>query len=319
MKPYIILITLILSFMSEIVAQNPGDVVFSSSPINPLNPVSLQTEFSAGDYLYAVAYLPQPVKEIYDNSLPNAKLEVEVFIYEIKPPLYSYQQPMEEQLTFASMWVTGSVLDNKFLIIDLIPDPARTTAYGNAEISYKEFGKKFDGPVNFTENLAKLADGEHNLKVLVKCYYNDAASGLLKISGNEFSKYQHLSEELNMTAQSAGSKNTFLPIPLKSDPSLEVKMKAAILKSNDWAIGRWDAAEIIQMSIIDADWYIRRHEITGAILHRYIRAAVAVKTRDSKCAYYLATFQEDYIGGTYQPLHYDGMGDKIMMDCANLR
>lgn len=305
--------------MNTSIAQNAGEILFSSAPINPEQPSDLKTEFKTGDKLYAVAYLPKMVKDFYSNSLPNPKLEVEVFIYETKPSLYSYQEPMDEQLTFASMWVSGKMLDNKYLLIDILPDPANTNAYGTPEIGYKEFGKKFDGPVNFAESMARLTSGNHNMKVLVKCYYNDVAQGNFAISGDDFTNYNPLSKQLNDAAIASASKSAVFPKALMSNPGLESKMIAAYKGSNDWKTGFIDATEVLKISIIDADWYVRRHELSGAILHRYIRAAIAVKTRDGKCAYSLATFQEDYAGGSYQPLHYDGVGDKIGMDCANLK
>lgn len=304
--------------LNVLFAQKSGEIIFSSLPLNPEQPAGLKSEFQAGDHIYAVAYLPKPVIDMYSNTLPNPKLEVEVFIYEIKPPLYSYQSPMETQLTFASMWVSGKVLHNKYLVIDLVPDPAKTNAYGTTEIHYKEFGKRFDGPVNFAEALGKLDPGDHQLKILVKCYYNDAASGLLKISGNDFSVYKKRAEELNNTAQNAGAKNAFLPKALMKNAATESKMIAALKNSNDWKSGWIGGTEILKTAIVDADWYIRRNEITGAILHRYIRAAIAFKTSDNKCAYRQVTFQEDYVGGKFQPLRYDGAGDKIILDCGNL-
>jgi len=304
--------------MSEVAAQSSGEIIFSSSPINPSQPTGIKNDFQAGDNLYAVAYLAQPVKEIYSNTLPNAKLEVEVFIYEIKPPLYDYQQPYEEQLTFASMWIAGSLINNQYLVIDLIPDPATTMAYGTSEITYKEFGKKYDGPVNFAEAMAKLASGSHQLKILVKCYYNDAASGVLKITGSDFSSYKKQAEQLNAAALNAGARNAIFPKALLTDSPTESRMITALKNSNDWKSGWLNATEVLKISIVDADWYVRRHEISGAILHRYIRAAFAVKTKEGTCAYFQATFQEDYQGGKYQPLRYDGAGDRIPIVCENL-
>jgi len=319
MKTILLITFITLTIMNEVFTQNAGEIVFSSSPINPNQPTGLKTEYQAGDKIYAVAYLPQLVKEMYGNKQPNAKLEVEVFIYEVKPPLYDYQQPSEEQLTFASMWVTGSVLNNKYLVIDLIPDVEKTTAYGTSEISYKEFGKKFDGPVNFAETLSKLSSAEHNLKVLVKCNYNDAASGILKISGADFSVYANMANKLNMFAQNAGANNAVFPKALKNDATAESQMKAALKSSNDWKSGWLNATEILKISIVDADWHVRRHEISGDILHRYIRAAFAVKTKEGTCAYFQATFQEDYVGGEFQPLRYDGAGDRNPIDCENVK
>lgn len=317
MKPFLILITLTLSVMSEIVAQNPGEVIFSSSPIDPQNPTALKTDFNAGDPIYAVAYYPLSIQEIY-NAQPGSKLEVEIFIYELKPPLYDYQQPYEEQLTFASMRVSGKLLKDKYLVIDLAPKPDNTNAYGTPEITYKEFGKKFDGPVNFAEALSKLSNGEHNLSILVSAYYNTHAKGSIKISGSDFGVYGKLSEELNQAAQNAGAKNEVFPQPQKKDAAIESRMIAAVKNSNDWKSGWLGGTELIKISIVDADWYVRRNEFSGAILHRYIRAAIAIKTKEGNCAYFQATFQEDYEGGKYQPLKYDGAGDRIPILCENL-
>jgi len=304
--------------LSEIFAQNAGEIIFSSSPINPNQPNDLKTEYQAGDKIYAIAYLPKLVKDIYSNTQPNTKLLVEVFVYEIKPPLYHYQQPFEEQLTFVSMMVTGSVLNNKYLVIDIVPDAGKTNAYGTSDINYKEFGKKFDGPVNFAETLSKLSSGEHNLKVLVKCNYEDVASGMLKISGPDFSVYTDMANKLNIFAQNAGANNAVFPKALKNDAVTESQMIAALKNSNDWKSGWLNATEVLKISIVDADWYVRKHEISGAILHRYIRAAFAVKTKEGTCAFFQATFQEDYVGGKFQALRYDGAGDRNPISCENI-
>ena len=307
-----------LCLLSTIQAQNPGEIVFSNSPIAPNSPENLKTEFTAGEHIYAVAYLTDAVKNLYQNQSPNGTLQVEVFIYEKKPPLYSYQQPSEEQLTFANMWITGTVKDNKYLVVDLVPDPAKTSAYGGKEITYKKFGSKYEGPVNFAETLGKLAPGKHELKVTVHCYYAPVATGELTITGDDFSTYTTLAEKLNNSAASAGAASAEFPKAVVSDPAREVRMKTALLNSNDWKNGRFDATEILKTAIT-YDWEIRRHEISGAIQHRYCIAAMAVKTKSGECAYYKVTFQEDYAGGKFQPLRYDGAGDKVVLKCEKLK
>ncbi|MFA5973614.1 MAG: hypothetical protein WC780_14780 [Lentimicrobiaceae bacterium] len=319
MKRILFLAILQLIFLVYVPAQNPGEIIFSKTSIDPMQPGSSLTDFEAGDAIYAVAYLAQTIQELY-NAQPNAKLDVEVFIYEIKPPLYDYQQPSEEQLTFAAMQVSGEILKAKYLVIEIAPDLTQTKVYSTPGITFKEFGKKFDGPVNYTENLSKLRAGKHSLKIVLKCNYNDAASGNLVLFGDDFSIYKKRSDELNSVAQNAGAKNAVMPAAKKTDAALENRMIGAFKNSNDWKSGFIDASEVLRISIIDPDWFIRRNELTGAILHRYIRAAIAVKTKTGNCAYYnLVTFQEDYVGGKFQPLKYDGAGDKVTMDCANVK
>lgn len=300
------------------ISTEPGTVVFSSSPIDPASPAGLQTEFRAGDHLYAVAYLPQTLKDIYVNASENEKLQVEVFVYEIKPPLYDYQQPREEQLTFANMYISGDLKQKNFLVIEMVPDPAVTQVYNTPGITWKKFGKKYEGPVNFAESLAKLGPGEHTLKVVVQCYYSPAASGTLKISGEEYTGYNRVAEQLNEAGAAAGMANAEFPAAVTTDKTREAQMVAALKNSNDWKTGFIDGTEVLKVAIT-YDWEIRRHEISGAILHRYCIAYMAVKTKSGGCAYYRVTFQEDYVGGKFQPLRYDGVGDKVMMDCAKLK
>ncbi len=318
MKRVFFLTIFLLFSLLYLQAQNPGEIVFSKTPINPLQPGTSENEYQAGNTIYAVAFLAQTIQELY-SSRPTDKLDIEIFIYEIKPPLYDYQQPSEQQMTFANMRVSGSVLRDKHLVIEIAPDPALTSSYSTDGITFKEFGKKFDGPVNYSESLATLTTGEHTLKIVVKCNYNDVASGIIKISGNDFSMYKKLSEDLNNAAQNAGAKNAVMPVAKKTDAALETRMISAFKNSNDWKSGFIDASEVLRISILDADWFIRRNELTGAILHRYIRAAIGVKTKDGHCAYYtLVSFQEDYVGGKFQPLKYDGVGDKVMLECENV-
>ncbi len=217
-----------------------------------------------------------------------------------------------------NMWVTGTVKDNKYLVVDLVPDPSKTSAYGGKEIIYKKFGSKYEGPVNFAETLGKLAPGKHALKMVVNCYYAPVATGELTLTGDDFSPYTTLAEQLNNTAASAGAASAEFPKAVATDPARVTRMIAALKNSNDWKNGRFDATEILKTAIT-YDWEIRRHEISGAILHRYCIAAVAVKTKSGECAYYKVTFQEDYAGGKFQPLRYDGAGDKVVLKCAKVR
>jgi hypothetical protein len=71
--------------------------------------------------------------------------------------------------------------------------------------------------------------------------------------------------------------------------------------------------------IIDPDWTVRRHEISGVILHRYIRATIAVKNSDGTCTVWqLVTFQQDYEGNKFQKTRFDGVGDPYTIPCENV-
>jgi hypothetical protein len=299
-------------------AQNPGEMVFSKQMISLPEIESPVKEFRSGDAIYSVARFSASLQTLA-NARPDSKVEVEVHLFVIKPPLYSYQQPMEEYLVSSNMRVSGTLLQNDFLLVDIVPEPDQMTAYGTPEITYKEFGKKYEGPVAFAESLANLPSGTHSVKVVIKCNYEDIASGLITLEGDNFSLYAQKSQSINLAAASAGAKSAVFPEAKMKNETIERQMITAVLNSNDWKTGFIDGTEVLKISIIDPDWYIRRHELTGIILHRYIRAAIAVKTKSGGCAYYTTTYQEDYVGDKFQPLKYDGASVKTDITCENLK
>jgi hypothetical protein len=313
----LILIQISLFFMETTHGQQAGGIVFSSSPINPDKPNESITEFKSGDKIYALAYLPDVLKNLYQNQSPNAELLVEVFIYEVIKPLYDYQNPMDNQLTFAEMHVKGKIKDQKYLIVDLLPDAANTTAYGNNELVYKSFGNKYEGPATFAETMSNLTPGEHKIKMVIHCYYAPVAQGEFLFNGSDFSNYKSLADQLNLYAANKASASAVFPKAVVSDPTRESSMISSLKNSNDWKSGFVGAVDVLKVAIV-YDWETIYHDISGAILYRYCKANIAMKSSDGHCFYRPATFKEEYVNGKFQALHYDGIGDKVSIECANL-
>jgi hypothetical protein len=316
MKKEILLSLLLFFLVVNLHSQNAEEIVFSSQTIDPGKPVELTNQFNSGDAIYAVAYFSNTLQEIAEAK-PTSIIQAEVFVYAIRPPLYSYQQPSTEELAYSAFWISGKALQNNYLIVDLAPNPNATTSYGNGDLLYKKFGQKFDGPVLYAESFAKLKSGKNKLRILVKCNYKDIASGEFTIYGADFGFYEKLAEELNLAAGKMDAGKALMPKSAMVNESLKLKMITAL--KNSQTFRERMSGEVLRLVIIDPDWTIRRNELTGAILHRYIRAAAAVKDKEGNCARYdLITFQEDYVGGKFQPLKFDGVGDKTAMDCANV-
>lgn len=308
---FVFLLSCILLF-----SQNPETIVFAKHAIDPVNPVELTHQFNSGDAIYAVAFFSNTLQEIA-GAEPSSKVQAEVFIYAIRPPLYSYQEPYEEQLTFSNFWISGKALQNKYLLIDIAPASDATSAYGNQEMLYKKFGQEFDGPVKYAASLSKLKSGDNKLRIMVRCHYKDVAQGEFTLTGSDFGFYKKLSDELNLAAGKIDTKNAVLPKAEMENEALKLKMITA-LKNSQTFRDRMQG-EVVRLVIVDPDWTIRRNELTGTILHRYIRAAAAIKDKDGNCALYnLISFREDYVGGKFQSLKFDGVSDKIPMDCANV-
>lgn len=108
------------------------------------------------------------------------------------------------------------------------------------------------------------------------------------------------------------------PEAKKSDPELEALMLDLFTNSNNFKSGRFDIVEILKLVIVDSDWHLRRHELSGIVTDRYIRAAIAAKGKDGKCGYYRVSFQQDFVGGQYEPVKYSGAGDRYMIKCEDV-
>jgi hypothetical protein len=297
-------------------AQKPGEVVFSKTLIDAAKPVGLTAEFQTGDRIYAMAFLEQSIFDIM-GSEPK-KVDVEVFLYELTPPLYSYQQASEIQIEFSSLNVSGAALQKPYLPLDIVPAVNAMTAYGSQDLVYKKFGSDFYGPVNFAKALSKLKSGNHTIIVKLNCNYKFVAEGKFVIKGSDYAAYKAMSKELNESASSALTKNALMPKSARSDKGLEAEMISAFKGSNTYKDRI--KGEVLRVVIVDSDWMIRRNELTGTILHRYIRAAFAVKNSDGTCTVWpLVTFQQDYVGNKFQKTRFDGVGDPYKIPCESVK
>jgi hypothetical protein len=221
------------------------------------------------------------------------------------------------QLETGTLMLSGDALQQKYLPIDIIPGTDQLTAYGTEQLVYKKFGPKFAGPVKFAERMSQLEAGEHTIIVKLNCNYSFVAEGQFTITGDDFSVYSQMSNDLNELASNLKTQGAMMPKAARSDKELEAEMIAAFKASQTYKDRV--KGEILRVVIIDPDWMIRRHELTGVILHRYIRAAIAVKNSDGTCTVWqLVTFQQDYVGDQFQPTRFDGIGDPYKIPCENV-
>jgi len=91
-------------------AQNSGGIVFATTAIDPASPTGLTDQFEAGDNIHAVAFLDKNLLGIVGKDSAT-KVGVEIFLYELKPPLYDYQQPSEVQLVTSTLTITGGYIE----------------------------------------------------------------------------------------------------------------------------------------------------------------------------------------------------------------
>jgi len=315
-KSVLALTFLICLISHNAIAQSGGEIIFSSTLIDPANPTDLTDQFVAGDHIYSVAYFEQSILGLVGKDTVN-KVDVEIFLYELKQPLYDYQEPSEMQLETCSLSISGGALQNNYLTLDVIPGIDEMTAYGHQDLTYKKFGDQFDGPAEYAKRMSQLEPGEHTIIVKVRCNYDFVSVGQFTISGDGYKVFSAMSQELNAAASGLKTMNTVMPQAAMSDKKLEDEMVAAFVASQTYR-DRINA-EVLRIVIIDPDWMIRRHEATGLILHRYIRAGIAVKNSDGTCTLWqLVTFQQDYVGDAFQQTKFDGVGDPLTIPCENV-
>jgi hypothetical protein len=316
LNSFAIILIILFSVSMNAMAQESGKIVFSKSIINPSSPNALITEFKSGDNIYSVAFFDKSIKEL-SGSANKSKVIMETFIYELKQPLYDYQEPSEVQLETGSLTVSGAALENNYLTLDIIPAEDNMTAYGTSDLVYKKFGPKYDGPVKFAERFSKLDPGEHEIIVKVKCNYDVVAEGKFIIKGDDFTSYQNISKAINEAASNIKTQKTVMPKSARSDEKLESEMLEAFTNSQTYKDRV--KGKVLKIVIIDPDWMTRRHPVTGIILHRYIRAAIAVKNSDDSCTLWnLVTFQQDYASNAFQKTKFDGIGDPVAIPCENV-
>ncbi len=298
-------------------AQESGEIVFSKTLIDAANPGGLTDQFQAGDHIYSMAFLGKSLLEIIGKDTAKS-VPVEVFIYDLKAPEYDYQEPSEMQLETGALIVSGSALQTPYLPIDILPSTQALTAYVSEELMYKKYGPTFYGPIKYADRMSQLEAGEHTIIVRLKCNYNVVAEGTFVMTGDDYAAYKTLSAELHEFATSEKTKQAVMPKSARSDTALEEEMKAAFTASQTYKDRV--KGEILRVVIIDPDWMIRRDKLTNAILHRYIRAAIAVKDNDGTCTVWqLVTFQQDYVSDAFQATHFDGIGDPYKIPCENVK
>ncbi|MBN1406341.1 MAG: hypothetical protein JW956_01050 [Calditrichaceae bacterium] len=298
---YLCTILLLTVSFQTISAQQPGTIVFSKSPINAENPVNLTNDFKAGDRIYSVAYFTNPVKKQCKGKMPKTatKKAVEILIY--KNDMYA---------TSMSPTLHNDYLETTTLILDLAPEASKMTVYTNPNISWKMYGNTKEGPLRFAEILSELDAGTTTIKLEIKACYEVIATGEFTIDGTSFDFY----EDQMASLQNVETQTVQIPKAKKNDPALENEMKSLLLVSGNDA---WHG-EIMEIVIIDKDWFLERHKITGAILFRYIRAEVVVKKSDGCWLYHLVTFKQNYIRNEFDKTLWDGAGDRVKIPCENV-
>ena len=275
-----------------------GKIIFSKNPIDANNPVNISNSFSAGDNIYALIQVEEPwneIKKIGSSDKTEAKVPLVMLIDDER--LFQY-------ITIKNQ----DIIKGKQLLLDIAPDTDKMKTYSDPQILFPDaYGSKW-GPATFTDKFSRLSSGTHSVKMEVQSYGRVYAAGEFTISGNDYSSYAVLFENI----KTAITNNRTMPAAGMSNATLEAEMMKLCINSG--------LKNIKKLVIVDKDWWIDR--VSGGdspVNSRHLAAAVGIKESDGSCYYKTVTFhQYKLINGNFGPLEFTHASDKVVIPAGSL-
>ncbi len=271
-------------------------MVFSGTPIAGDAPTDTRTSFAVGDPIYGMVMMSDTFRnitkgQVSKNASQIKNIEIKIWVDG------AYKQSM-------NLHVNKDGFDVSRFPMDIAPAPDKMTAFTDPRFEWGKSFSKPTGPVLLSEALGELSPGKHRVKVEV---YNYAtlAEGQFDITGDDYGFYARLSEQL---AEGATVANRMEPARMK-DATLERKMKK---------IAQSKGYNVLDVRIIDPDWWVERHKISGAILWRHIATQVAYK-KGGDCHFRKIRFKEPYSGGRYRALEFMSEFDEYKLPCDQVK
>ncbi len=272
---------------------NNRGIVFSKTPITPSNPGNTATSFQAGDHIYSLITLRDSFANLLKGKISKNATKVGI---EIK------------------IWVDEGYKDGFYLkpkrpafndtqvVMDVVPEIDKMTAFKDPNYLLESYGKPA-GPITFAKVLGNLSPGKHRVKVEVY-HYEVWAEGEFDITGNDYGFYAQQADAL---AEAAIMVNAMEP-PKMRNKSLENQMKK---------IARSRGYNVMKVVIIDPDWWVERHKISGRILWRHIATQVAYK-KGGECFFRKIRYRQMYSGGGYGGLQFMSQFEETRILCDKI-
>jgi len=275
---------------------NKGEIVFSTSPIDPDKPSGLSRQFKAGDRIYGLIRTTKPWSAIYGKKdSANVMVNVTLDGKKIHAQFVNLKKP--------------ELVQRQYLRFDVAPDPGKMTAYDNPDIEYgKSTAVTRQGPNELTYHLGELGPGTHTMTFEVQYFGTVWAAGEFTVEGENFAAYAKLHSEI----AGAVSQAVTLPAAKMVDKNMAAEMKA-LLENAGWK-------NIHRINIVDKDWWVDRTSGGDSpVKSRHIAAAALARGDDGAYYYKVCTFQQDkLITGAFGKLYLSHQGDKVPVPTENI-
>ncbi len=273
---------------------NSRGMVFSKSPFTSSGAGDTATSFQVGDYIYSFITLRDTFANltkgrVSKNASKITNIEIKTWVDDQYKKSF-YLMP------------TKPAFNDAQVALDIVPELDKMTAFKNPNYILEAYGKPA-GPITFAEVLGELSPGKHRVKIEVY-WYEVWAEGEFDITGSDYGFYAQQAEAL---ADAATVANAMEP-PKMRNKSLENQMKK-IAQSRGY--------NVMKVVIIDPDWWVERHKISGRILWRHIATQVAYK-KGGECFFRKIRYRQMYSGGGYGGLQFMSEFDETKLPCDKI-
>ena len=278
-------------YASDFHEEHAGEIVFFTKKpsIKAENTSTVNANYIAGEYIYAVAYLKGSFKDL-TKATNTIQVTIKIFV----------DGNEKASHLFAMSW--AMLQEGKtYLFMEIVPDPATN---------------KQSGPAKFANALANVSPRNHTIKVTLNAmqqgtsFTNNLAEGEFQL---DCSNGQEKLSAYAVKYREKSLADIYMPTAKMDNTTLANSMKNA-LQNNGWENGK----KIQRVVITGSDWKITKHATTGKILYRSIPAAVAFKTDAGECKYWNLTFKQTYNGSSYGQTEEGGVGSIVDMSCENV-
>ncbi len=179
---------------------------------------------------------------------------------------------------------------NTFFPLEIAPDPNTC---------------KTPNGIVFTKILSEMSPRKHTIKVF--CKQDDIiAEGEFMIDGSSgIEKYTKKLKDLEQWAIN----QVRMPEAMMNDKAIESKMKQAIKRAG-WQVS------VLRIVICHAEWQFEKNDL-GITLNRFLRTAVAYKTKEGKCNIGWVYFYEEKVGSAWGDMKIENIDD-VEINCNNV-
>lgn len=258
--------------------EHPEMWMFDSKPITATSPSKGKDTFKITDRIYARVFYDRPIKDVFELTPESYGIRV-------------YQKQVTSGTAYdqVEIWVGKKDFDNKWLDIEILPDPA------TAKTKFGEYGRGF--------HWTWVHAAEKGLTGKKEVYYSMMAGGekhkrsaiiTIDFTGLDADKLKKDAEAVKVSGNKAFSANFGLPKPGGMHSAALAKQAEAMTKKSNRDLKR------VKVIFTGDDWEVERNDLTGRILGRYASAAVVLQENSGPCLLDDGLIRQQYIGGKFR-------------------